>query len=159
MKSQKTLLNTLLQAVVDEWGREEVVNSLALITRPYPIDIDSNSHASRRKVKLSAVEQVRRVPLTGDRKELLLRLAERYDFKQFLPSVADVREFLIMMGEKPLGMKDRKGAFTILLRTLTKLPVEALQQINGNAMYSGPSELGPLSDAIAAAGARLNRPT
>jgi hypothetical protein len=87
----------------------------------------------------------------------LLQLAERYDQKQFLPSVADVREFLIMMGERPVGMKDRQEAFRVLLQSLMRLPVERLQQFVRTALHSGPSELGPLSDAIAAAGERLPR--
>ena len=86
-----------------------------------------------------------------------MQLAERYDRKRFLPSVADVREFLIMMGERPIGMKNRKEAFRVLLQSLIRLPDDRLQQLVGTALHSGPSELGPLSDAIAAAGERLPR--
>jgi hypothetical protein len=50
-----------------------------------------------------------------------LQLAVRYDSKQFLPSVADVRELLIMLGERPAGLKDRNDAFRILLGSLTQL--------------------------------------
>ncbi len=38
-----------------------------------------------------------------------------------------------------------------------QLPVVRLQQLAQTALHSGPSELGPLSDAIAAAGERLPR--
>jgi hypothetical protein len=87
----------------------------------------------------------------------LLQLATRYDNKQFLPSVADVREFLIMIGERPTGMKDRQEAFRVLVRTLAQLPIDRLRQLTRTALHAGPAQLGPLSDAIAVAGGRLPR--
>lgn len=80
-----------------------------------------------------------------------------YDAKQFLPSVADVREFLIMRGERPPDMKDRKDAFRVLLRTLRALSMTDLRGLASSALHKGPSEAGPISDAIAAAGERLHR--
>jgi hypothetical protein len=162
MKRRRALLIKLLQALVDEWGCDEVAATLASTTvssrnplsgavygpKPRPPNI---------KARLSATEQIERAALEGERKEVLLQLAERYDRKMFLPRVADVREFLIMMGEKPTGMKDRTQAFQVVLGSLMQLPVVRLQQLVQTALHSGPSELGPLSDAIAAAGERLPR--
>ena len=158
MKSHKTLLRRILQALVDEWGHEEVAKALGS-TAVSSIDsaVGRAAEPKLRRLRLNAAEQVERAALEGDKKEALLRLAERYDRKQLLPSVADVREFLIMMDEKPIGMKDRQEAFRTLLRSLERLPVERLQQLVLAAQHSGPSELGPLSDAIAAAGERLPR--
>lgn len=162
MKSHKTLLIKLLQALVDEWGREEVAEALGSITGS---SLDPTTELANRpklqgsklRLRLSATGQVERTSLEGEKKEALLRLAERYDRKRFLPSVPDVREFLVMMDEKPIVMKDRKDAFRVLLRSLMRLPVERLQQLVLTAQHSGPSELGPLSDAIAVAGERLPR--
>jgi hypothetical protein len=162
MKARKTLLNRLLQTLVDEWGRERVADALVGIRAssngpsaegPPTAKFRPSGKASRP----SATEQIERSAFEGARKDALLQLAVRYDNKQFLPSVADVREFLIMMGERPNDMKDRKGAFRILLRNLTQLPVERLQELASTALHSGPSQLGPLSDAIAAAAERLPR--
>jgi hypothetical protein len=155
MKSRRVLLNKLLQMLVDEWGQEEVAAALAgtAISSSHR----SQPRSSGEKSRLSAIAQIERTALEGEQREALLQLAERYDRKQFLPSVADVREFLIMMGERPIGMKDRKEAFRVLLQSLMRLPTERLQQFVRTAQHSGPSELGPLSDAIAAAGERLPR--
>jgi len=162
MKTHQTLLNRLLQSLVDEWGREEVAAALAnttvssndplvgRVTGPKP-------RPPRRGAKLTAVEQIERVEVGQEQKEALLQLATRYDNKQFLPSVADVREFLIMIGERPTGMKDRQEAFRVLVRTLAQLPIERLRQLTRTALHAGPAQLGPLSDAIAVAGGRLPR--
>jgi hypothetical protein len=162
MKTRETLLNALLQTLVEEWGHEQVAAALArtaassddpLAQRPP----NQKLRPSGKGGKPSATVQIERAALRGEQRDALLQLAVRYDSKQFLPSVADVREFLIMMGERPVDMRDRKEAFRVLLRNLMQLPVERLQQLANTALHSGPSQLGPLSDAIAAAGQRLPR--
>jgi len=162
MKTRGTLLSKLMQTLVDEWGHEKVAAALA------DTAVSSNEQALERApsqkrrtapkgVRPSATEQIERAALDGERRDVLLQLAARYDSKQFLPSVADVREFLIMMGERPTDMKDRKDAFRILLRNLLPLPIDRLTQLASTALHSGPSQLGPISDAISAAGERLPR--
>lgn|SRR5208337_400778 len=162
MKSHRILLNKLLQTLVDEWGHEEVATALKGTAISSSRSLTERASGSKprpsgTRIRLNATAQIERMALEGEQKEALLQLAERYDRKQVLPSVADVREFLIMMGERPIGMKDRKEAFRILLQSLMRLPNERLQQFARTALHSGPSELGPLSDAIAAAGERLPR--
>jgi hypothetical protein len=118
MKTRETLLNRLLQTLVDEWGHEKVAAALARTVgssndpsaeRPPNPKIRPSGKGARP----SATAQIERAALEGEQKDALLQLAVRYDSKQFLPSVADVREFLIMMGERPIDMKDRKEAFRI----------------------------------------------
>lgn len=162
MRSRKALLIKLLQTLLDEWGYEEVASALAstAVLQNAALSGDaegSKARSSKKKGRLSAAEQVERAILESGQKEALKQLAIRYDQKLFLPRVADVREFLLMMREKPLGMKDRNQAFRSVLQALVQLPVTRLQQLAQTPLHSGPSELGPLSDAIAAAGARLPR--
>jgi hypothetical protein len=162
MKSHETLLNSLLRTLVDEWGYEEVaavVARMAVRSNDPPVEdpLVRKVRPPRKGARPSATEQIERAALEGEQKDALLQLAVRYDHRQFLPSVADVREFLIMMGERPIDMKDRREAFRILLRNLMQLPVERLKQLASTALHSGPSRLGPLSDAIAAAVERSPR--
>ena len=162
MKSRKTLLNRLLHALIDEWGFKEVAAALASAgTAPNQAlgaqSADPIIRTTQKRPKPGAIEQTQQVPVEGEQKEALLHLAMRYEQKLFLPSVADVREFLIMMGEQPASMKDRKEAFRVLLRSLVRLPTDRLQHLARTSLHSGPSELGPLSDAIAGASERLPR--
>ncbi|MFL6389485.1 MAG: hypothetical protein ACJ71U_18555 [Terriglobales bacterium] len=161
MKNRKALLSQLLQVLLDEWGHEQVTEALRNARSPqHPLTSDAQSSSrpiSRRRVKLSAVQQIERAALEREQKELLSQLAARYDQKLFLPSVADVREFLILMGDRPIGMKDRTEAFRVLLPSLMRLPITRLQHLTQTALHSGPSELAPISDAITAVGERLPR--
>jgi hypothetical protein len=62
-----------------------------------------------------------------------------------------------MIGERPGAIKDRSDAFRRLLKVLPALPPEQLERLGNSALHSGPSQLGPLSDAIASAAASLPR--
>lgn len=162
MKTRETLLNRLLQTLVAEWGHERVAAALASLDVSPNDSSDQEARIAERQLprkgaKPTATELVERAMLEGDQKVALLRLAVRYERKEFLPSVADVREFLIMMGENPTDLKDRKEAFRVLMRSLIQLPVERLQQLATTGLHSGPSQLGPLSDAIATASESLPR--
>ena len=86
-----------------------------------------------------------------------MQIARRYEQKQFLPSVAAVTEFLTMMGADPGHLKDRIQAFRVLLKVLLQLSTERLTQLTNSSLHAGPSQLGPISEAIAAAGEHLPR--
>src|SRR5258708_35360049 len=109
MKSRKALLTKLLQTLVDEWGYEDVAAALASTNVALSDALvgcaeGPKPRPSKKRVRLSATEQIERAALEGEQKEALLQLAARYDRKLFLPSVADVREFLIMMAERRIAM-------------------------------------------------------
>jgi hypothetical protein len=165
MTSRKALLNSLLRPLVQEWGHREVEAALAELSDAADITDRHRRSSSgpggvqrtRRPTKLLASEQVERAQLPEAQKVALQELAMRFDRKQFLPSFSDVRDFLIMMGERPGAMKDRSQAFRLLLRALGELPTERLKDLASTAIHSGPSELGPLSDAISAAATSLPR--
>jgi hypothetical protein len=162
MRSPKLLLNKLLQALVEEWGKEEV---LAAVARTSAISTGakfvSAHHGAQRintsSVRLNAAQQVEQTTAVGNQRELLLTIADRFDRKEFLPSVADVREFIMMTGKQPGSVKDRKDAFRVILSLLLDLPQDRLHQVLRTALTSGPSQLGPISDAISGAAERLTR--
>lgn len=168
MKVQnKSDLFDILEALIKQWSAKEVEAALEALTKK--IDQDTNrqahdltdarqksSHAKRTR-KLLATEQVTRAKLSGARAEILHELALRYDDKKFLPTTADVRELLLMIGETPGALKDRSSAFRQLLKVMTELPQNQLENIARSRRYSGPSTLEPLSDAISTASSSLNR--
>jgi hypothetical protein len=162
MTSRKALLNNLLRTLVQEWGHEEVQAALAQLScgvgeADAPPLGRSSELTPKIRTKLLASEQVARARLSDTQAIVLRELAVRFDRKQFLPSISDVREFLVMMGERPGAIKDRSSAFRLLLTALSELPQERLERLANSARHSGPSQLGPLSDAISAAANSLPR--
>jgi len=161
MKSRTDVLGKMMEVLVKEWGYDQVHRALTHngddgITASSRKDGRRKAHAVR--VKPTAMEQVSRINADMEQLGPLSELAARYDRRQFLPSVIDVREFLIMMGVRPPALKDRSEAFRMLLRNLVLLPRDQLERLARSDIHSGPSELAPLSDAIASAAQQLRRP-
>lgn len=154
--ASKELLHDLLSPLVKEWGRDAIKDVLSREDWPNSRLRRSGKHSERNGEnpfeKILAI-QLSKARVSNEQESALLQISERYARKEFLPSVADVREFLILMGERPAGMKDRREAFRSLLSALVTLPEHTLKNLLQSALHSGPAELGPLSDAIAAAGA------
>jgi hypothetical protein len=156
MAHRDALLIDSLRSLVRQWGHKEVKAALADVcgtagwddASQSPNIGDERTKRLRSATKLLASEQVARAQLPEVQEVILLKLAVRFDRREFLPSISDVRQFLIMMGETPGAMKDRSEAFRRLLKLLSRLPLERLEQLMSSSLYSGPSQLGPLSDAI-----------
>jgi hypothetical protein len=154
---QPRVLSNLLRAIVDEWGFDQAEAALSRLRRDGVGSIahlDSNQSSRTHKAKPNPIELIEKGDFEDAKREVLLKIADRFEKKDFLPSTADVREFVFHLGERPNGLKDRKDGFRVLLKSLSRLSTERLRQIEHDAQYSGPSQLGPLSDAIANAGAR-----
>lgn len=159
----------LIRTLVEEWGYDEVQKALAQLSdvgsgahiasasgMKAPQQPSPNREASRSK-KPTAVEQVTRLRTPDGERETLLAIAAKFDRKEFLPSVGDIREFLAMMGEDSGSMKDRLDGFRRLLPPLSQLPTDRLKRLASSTRYSGPAQLGPLSDAIKSTGESIRR--
>lgn len=164
-----SLLLRILAPLVAEWGYEEVRRALTEVSEvtsaarselalaePLRREASANRE-SRRSKRPTAVDYVAKLD-SADREDMnLLEIASRFDRRDFLPSMGDVREFLSMQGQEPTQMKDRSDAFRRILPVLQRLPRERLEHLANSASYSGPARLGPLSDAIRATGDALRR--
>ena len=161
MKSRKILLTNLLKTLLVEWGPDEVRLALEKLITQSEGEVREGYQAARsqseRIDRPTAIDLVNRLELEDERRRPLSILAARFDDKDFLPATADVREFIIMAGERPPTMKNRQDSFRSLLDILLRLSPERLQQVAEAASHAGPAQLGPISDAIAAAGERIPR--
>lgn len=165
----QSLLMRLLELFVAEWGYEQVRRTLSQISEVYsadrnvtalkgPVQRDALTQLkTSRPKRRTAAEYVAKLEHEDRENKTLLKIAERFDRREFLPSMGDVREFLAMQGQKPTDMKDRSEAFGRLLPILQRLPAERLEHLANSDSHSGPATLGPLSDAIRATGDALRR--
>ena len=162
MTRNSKLLHNLLRTLVEEWGFDRVAADLEHFGGAPPPTAASPARRSGMRhpvipARGQAVAQVLRARLPPDQEAPLLVLAERFDNKTFLPSVADAREFLGMMGDDASTLKDRSAAFPLVLRRLRELTPAQIEAIAASPRFSGPARLGPLSEAIAAAASAIAR--
>jgi len=155
-KPDKLLLE-LLSALVRHWGAEAVRHALEAVEvreiHTDPSGRASDLSARNQSKRLTPRDVVAKLDIPEARKRVLSQLADQFERKQFLPSVGDIRNFLMMRGSDVPNLKQRSEAFKRVLVAISDLPDERLEKLAREGRHSGPSQLGPLSDAIQASSA------
>lgn len=156
MKTATSLMRSLLLCLVEEYGVQSVRSSLDEIEedrrneREGRLSLHERSGSIRPKSskRMTAKNLVARARIDHESREILGAFAERFDQREILSSLADVREFLRMLGVDPGEPKDRVSAFKKIMSIVAEIPQAGLPKIISDAERFGPSELGLLSDAI-----------
>ena len=158
-RSKHSLLTSLLASLLQEWDYDTVRQCLADLhaeqgTGGALLAAQDSKRAKERRHS-SASEIVDRLNAAEARKALLRALAARFDAKTFLPSASDVRHFIGMLGQDPGLIKHRQDSFRKVLEVLDRMADDKLQFLQESGAYAGPTQLGPLSDAIKATSAAV----
>lgn len=156
MPSRHRLLDALIKALIEEWGREKVEASIKhvcgeMADRPQKRPLPEGRFGKHASTALSVAS---RIEIDDERRKLILEIAERYDQREFLPNMEDWKEFMILAGRRSGGARTRTDAFKLMLPHLRGLSVHQLNELIEFSRNTGPSRLGPISDAISEAGRR-----
>lgn len=156
-KSNVALLRALLVPLLREWGHDTVQQCLAELLYQESRDdlhaVDAPKPAKEHR-RPTAIELVERHDISdAARKDQIRALAAKFDAKGFLPSASDVRDFLGMRGHDPGRIKHRGESFRQVLPVLLDMANDEIEDLRTSAVHSGPTQLGPLSEAIKAVGA------
>ncbi|MBD3812852.1 MAG: hypothetical protein IE917_11625 [Betaproteobacteria bacterium] len=158
-KTKHHLLMSLLAPLLREWGYDAVRQCLADLHAEQGKGAASLAAQDRKPTKdrrrPSASEIVDRLDVPKARKEPLRTLATRFDAKTFLPSASDVRHFFEMRGQDPGPIKHRQDSFRKVLDVLVGMADDELMLLQRSGTHTGPTQLGPLSDAIKATSAAV----
>ena len=153
------LLKSLLTPLLREWGRDAVSACIAeLDTSFVPRERQRRPEGADRipsSRKLNAVEIADCAELPTTKRAALLGLASLFNQKLFLPTASDVRHFLELRGQQPAPVKQRVDAFRKVLTLLSSMADEELERLIKSCTHPGPTQLGPLSEAIRATGAAM----
>lgn len=157
--SNSRLLMSLLAPLLQQWGYHAVQQCLADLHAEQgkvgaPLSVRGRKPPKEHR-RPSASEIVERFDFPAYRKEPLRALAARFDAKTFLPTASDVRHFLEMRGQNPAPIKHRQDSFKRVLDLLVGMADDELQFLQEAGTHAGPTQLGPLSDAIKATSAAV----
>jgi len=162
-KSKYHLLMSLLVPLLREWGYDTVRQCLNEAQAEQTMEDTSLAERKRKTAKEyrrpTAVEIAERVDAAEDRKKLFRVLAARFDTKTFLPTASDARYFLEMRGRDPGSIKHRQDSFKKVLDVLLNMADDELMPLLTSGAHAGPTQLGPLSDAIKATSAAVRTTT
>jgi hypothetical protein len=157
--SREKVLRELLTVLVSEWGPVTVRRVLDVVGSGAQTNASGGRSAGKQRAprrKITALEYTAGADLPAGRRDTLAELALRFDQKRFLPTASDVRYFFEMRGERPPpAAKHRPETFKPVLQLLLKMPQDEVEALLRNGAHSGPSQLGPLADAIRDASASL----
>ena len=152
-------LESALRSLVSEHGLErvkrclhEVENSDQLSeprqygTEPLTSTATKKTRASR--AKLTAPEYVAKMDLPPGKQSLIGELAIRFHDKSFLPSFGDIANFCHAHEMNVPASKTRVNSVPRVFRCLARMEDDEIYRIINDELFSGPSRLGPIADAI-----------
>ena len=128
---------------------------------PARLNDDADKLAEPKKArKPTATEYAAKMELADDKKTTITTLAERFECKAFLPTFGHVANFCETYGIDVPASRTRASAIPRVFKFLAnEMEAEEVQRILDDGMFSGPSRLGPIADAIRRNGraSRANR--
>ena len=148
MASRK--LNTILRPIVQEYGLGHVLESLGKIASS---DVQSDriivKQPDKKKAKVVATEYVANMEFSSEEKKMVLAdMAEQFESKCFLPTFGDIRNFCEMYRIDVPASKSRASVIPRLFKFVSEMEPEEVRKMLDDGMFSGPSRLGPIADAI-----------
>ena len=117
---------------------------------------DTQARAGQRNRRANAIEYVQKLDVDADKRPAVLALAERFEAKRFLPSCADI--ICAIYDIEPPASKSRAAAIPRLFKYFAAMDTKDVERLSTDEAYSGPSELGPLAEAIRRHGRAARNP-
>ncbi len=111
-------------------------------------NVEKAPRPASRRAKVMAVEYASRLDLPPEKKRVVVELAERFEDKLFLPTFGDIANFCGIYGIDTPTSRSRASAIPRVFRLIAAMETDKIQRILDSGMFSGPSRLGPISDAI-----------
>ena len=111
-------------------------------------DTSVSAKPPTRRPKISAPQYVAKLDLPLEKKPAIVELAKRFERKAFLPTFGDIDNFCQTHGLSTPASRTRASAIPRLFRYISTLDSSRTQAILDEEMYSGPSKLEPIAEAI-----------
>ena len=157
----EAILKDILRSLVSQYGFERVDRSLKDIRISDP-QLDNSrqsempnkngkaSNPKRRRARVTAPQYIAKMDISPERVSAVSELANRFEDKSFLPTVGDIRNFCKVYGIAEPASKSRASAIPRVFKFIVAMEADDAQEILDYGMFSGPSRLGPIADAIRA---------
>jgi len=153
-------LDASMRRIVREHGLGSVLVSLGKIAEDAPQEQTASESKTALKsgavyVKTrasksnpTATEYVAKMELPAEKRQVAAALAERFERRDFLPSFGDIAHFCQNYGIAVPASKTRASAIPRVFKFIANMKTEEAKMMLDSEMFSGPSRLGPIADAI-----------
>ncbi len=159
MTEEKGLSN-VLRAIVLEHGIENVERTLGQIRKSTARrksrgsqlapsnQIPKSCTGQPKKTKITALEYVSKLDVDHEIKVLLKEAASEYESKSFLPTVGEIKNFCVIQGINVPASHSRATAIPRIFKHLSQLSPQEIRSMLQSRVFSGPTRLAPIADAI-----------
>lgn len=100
------------------------------------------------KARPTAPQYVAKMELSLEKETSVAELAERFHAKAFLPSFGDITNFCRIYSIDVPASRTRANAIPRVFKFIAEMEADDIQRIVDEGLFSGPSRLGPIADAI-----------
>ena len=100
------------------------------------------------QTKADVPEYVAKMEVPASNRAAVTELAKRFQDGAFLPTFADISDFCAMHGIDEPKSKSRASAVPRVFKLLAAMDAEDVVRIVDDKLYSGPTRLGPIAEAI-----------
>ena len=156
---KNTKIERVLLPIVRQYGFERVHQSLheigttefkcAKSKQNNSLLSDSTSiKSARKKTKVTALEYVSKMQTSLEKDAVIVDIARKFDDKSFLPTFGEISNFCQIHGIAELASKTRANFIPRIFKFIASMELDDIQRMLDNGMFSGPSRLGPIADAI-----------
>lgn len=163
----KIALEDALRAMVCEHGFEQVAACLHKLQVPDTLvdmepqckceeEIHTTKERKRAKAKTTASQYIGKMALPFEKQQLLEEAARGFDEKSFLPTFGDIANFCQMYRIDTPASRTRASAVPRVFKFIASMETNDVRAMLDDGMFSGPSRLGPIADAIRQSGRRRN---
>ena len=153
-------LKDALRPILRRNGIRAVLHALGdlqAVSEPVVESSVASQTKNSRKGKRSAIDYVRRMTLPPAKADVMVRVAECFEDRAFLPAIADIREFCRVHDVDIGKTASRASAVPRVFSFLAAMDAGAVSEILDSGEFSGPSSLAPIADAIRSHGAGRQR--
>lgn len=160
MEKEKGLDDTLRE-IVQQYGIEKVGLALQEFHKSKKSQMNQRAFSAakskkhcelradkRKRTKVTAVGFVSKIEVSSETRSLLNELATRYDNKEFLPSIGEIRNFCQIHGIDAPVSSSREVAIRRVFTHLSQMNDQEIQSMIQTRFFSGPARLGPIAEAI-----------
>ena len=148
-----------LRSMIDQYGIDQVTKAFqeargscsqpkATKRRQSPRKQEAGIRKKQSRTNANVPEYVAKMEVPANNKAAIKELAQRFQEGAFLPTFADISDFCMVHGIEEPKSKSRASAVPRVFKFLAAMDAEDVMRIVDVNLYSGPTRLGPIADAI-----------
>ena len=123
-------------------------NQCANLKQRKPSLSDHATKPTKKKASPTASEYVSKMQMPPEKESALLEIASRFQDKTFLPTSGEISNFCRIHSIDEPASKSRSNFIPRIFKFIATMELDDIQKILDDQMFSGPSRLGPIADAI-----------